>query len=332
MIKPISAANLSAPEKAQLIYEQARSDMAGRLWRAALGVEEPNAAQGNTAKEGPMSLNLLLALLDERGSAPLPSAPQAPVIPQKSASDGADADGQRRQAPPQPMVSAVGEDGAGSGSSGRGGYGPNAGYAGILEAAGRRTGLPPAALATIVHAEAAKDRNGRWLPYSRNPRSSAAGLGQFLSSTWLGEAAREGTWLNQMARQQGWLGKNGKVMGEHRSAMLSLRYNPEAAIQATADYAAANLAALRKAGAAIEGGAQGIAQAAYLGHHLGRGDAIRFLKGGLHPERAQILLKAQIGTAAANRQIAAVGDAALAHKSWLNNYIKKNIQAAHFDG
>lgn len=327
MITPTSIAHLSAPEKAQIIYEQARSDMAGRLWRAALGVEEAGGVTGTGPKEGPKSLNLLLALLDERNSAPLP---QAPLAQPKPASEAVDPDAHRRRASPPPVTAQRGEASEDTPVSGARGYGPNAGYAGFLQAAGRRTGLPPAALATIVHAEAAKDRDGRWLPYSRNPRSSAAGLGQFLSGTWIGEAARKGTWLNQVAEQQGWLGKNGKVKGEHRSALLSLRYNPEAAIQATADYAADNLAALRKAGVAIEGGAQAIAKAAYLGHHLGRGDAIHFLKGGINPERARILLNAQIGDAAASRQIAAAGDASVAHRKWLSSYINKNIQAGRF--
>lgn len=329
MITSTAVANLSAPEKAQLIYDHVRSDMAGRLWRAALGVEDAQAVGGTSPKDGPLSLNLLLALLDERGGMTMPPASQAPIAAPSGGPEPVDPDAQRRRRHPQATTDAA-EAAENSSPSNARGYGPNAGYAGFLEAAGRRTGLPPAALATIVHAEAAKDGDGRWLPYSRNPRSSAAGLGQFLSSTWVGEAAREGTWLNQLAQQQGWLGKNGKVKGEHRSALLSLRYNPEASIQATADYAAANLGALRKAGAVIEGGAQGIAKAAYLGHHLGRGDAIRFLRGGIPPERARILLNAQVGSAAASRRIADSGDAVTAHKSWLNNYINKNIQTKRF--
>lgn len=348
MITPTSLANLSAPEKAQIIYEQVRSDMAGRLWRAALGIEEAAAISALSKKEGPKSLNLLLALLDER-SASLSAAASAAASPTIKANlapapnfEGGvaaiDPDAARRHQPQQRENGSdeQGDSAAASAMGGvpsvaaRRGYGPNAVYAGILEAAGRRTGLPAAALATIVHAEAAKDREGRWMPYSRNPRSSAAGLGQFLNSTWLGEAARKGSWLNHMAQQQGWIGQNGEVKKAHRSALLSLRYNPEAAIQATADYASANLAALCKAGVAMEGGAQGIAKAAYLGHHLGIGDAIRFLKGGLNPERARTLLNAQVGTAAAARHIAAVGNAASAHKTWLTDYISKNIQVNRF--
>ena len=218
----------------------------------------------------------------------------------------------------------------GSQSSDGRGYGPNAGYAPILTAAAQRVGVPPTALASIVHAEAAKGSDGRWLPYSRNPRSSAAGLGQFLSGTWRGEAEREGTWLNQVARQRGWLGDNGKVKGAHRADLLALRYNPEAAIQATADYAKDNLGALRRAGVAIGEGAQAIAQAAYLGHHLGRGDAIRFLRDGLDPGRARVLLNAQVGAGRAGRRIAESGNAATAHRAWLLDYVGRNVRPDRF--
>lgn len=212
------------------------------------------------------------------------------------------------------------------------GYGPNAGYAATLAAAAQRTGLPTAALATIVHAEAAKDTDGRWLPYSRNPRSSAAGLGQFLSGTWRGEAERPGTWLNATAREAGWLDSHGKVKREDRGALLALRYDAGAAIQATADYARANLDALHRAGVAIGSDAQAVAQAAYLGHHLGRGDAVRFLRGGLDADRARILLNAQVGSGNASRRIAASGDATAAHRNWLLDYIDRNIRPERFLG
>jgi hypothetical protein len=185
-------------------------------------------------------------------------------------------------------------------------------------------------LAAIVNAEAAKGADGRWLPYSRNPRSSAAGLGQFLSGTWRGEAEREGTWLNAVAQQQGWLAGNGKVKREHRAELLALRYKPEAAIHATADYARANLDSLRRAGVKIAEGAQPIAQAAYLGHHLGGGDAIRFLRDGLAPDRARVLLNAQIGVGKASRRVAEAGDAATAHRTWLLDYVGRNVRPDRF--
>ncbi|NWK98908.1 peptidoglycan-binding protein [Sphingobium lactosutens] len=309
---------LSAAQKAEVIYTQARSELTNRLWRAALGGEEDGTKAIGGETKLPMSLDALLSLLDERKGATAHAAPQPPVPTvekERNAPARWDGQGQQGQAP----------------ANGQRGYGPNAGYAGALSAAAQRTGLPAAALATIVHAEAAKGSDGRWLPYSRNPRSSAAGLGQFLSGTWRGEAEREGTWLNDVARQQGWLNDHGKVKGEDCAALLALRYNPEAAIQATADYAKANLDALGRAGISIGESAQAIAQAAYLGHHLGRGDAIRFLKGGLDPDRARTLLNVQVGAASAGKKIAATGNAAAAHRAWLLDFMGRNIRPERFD-
>jgi hypothetical protein len=318
MIAATGSSGLSSAQKAEVIYTQARSEMANRLWRAALGSDDDGAKLADGGSKLPMSLDSLLSLLDEHKSVTPQVAPQMqPSSAEKEPADGVvhwDGQGQKE----------------GSGSNGQRSYGPNAGYAGMLSAAAQRTALPVSALATIVHAEAAKGSDGRWLPYSRNPRSSAAGLGQFLTGTWRSEAEREGTWLNGVARQQGWLNDHGKVKGEDRASLLALRYDPEAAIQATADYAKSNLDALARAGVAIGEGAQAVAQAAYLGHHLGRADAIRFLKGGLDPDRARVLLNAQVGTANASRRIAASGNAVTAHRDWLFDFIGKNIRPERF--
>lgn len=328
MIHAAGLSNLNAAQKAELIYVQARDEMASRLWRAALGVDDAGAKAGEVKQTLPMSLESLLSLLDgqEKAAAALPTVPK-PVVK-------ADA------APPAPIEDRAGKEPdvarqrgelAGFSSSGStSGYGPNARYAGMLGAAAARTGLPAAALATIVHAEAAKGPDGRWLPYSRNSRSSAAGLGQFLNATWRGEAERKGTWLNDVAQARGWLNHDGKVRASHRAELLALRYDPEASIQATADYAVANLNALRAAGLPIGESAEAVARTAYLGHHLGRGDAIRFLKGGLAPDRARMLLSAQIGSASANRKIAASDSATAAHRAWLLDYIGRNVKTARF--
>ena len=328
MIAPTGMCGLNSAQKAELIYTDARSELTNRLWRAALGSDDDAAKTAASDRNLPLSLESLLALLEEPGG----EAPPRPVPAQAAAP----APERNRESPEAPVrwqgQAASGNDPAPAGARG---YGPNAAYVGTLRAAAARTGLPVAALATIVHAEAAKGSDGRWLPYSRNPRSSAAGLGQFLSGTWRGEAEREGTWLNNAARQQGWLNDRGKVKGESRAALLALRYEPEAAIQATADYAKANLDSLRRAGVSFGEGAkpaaQAVAQAAYLGHHLGRGDAIRFLQGGLDPDRARTLLNAQIGAASANRRIAASGSATAAHRTWLLDYIGRNIRPERFN-
>lgn len=328
MIAATGMSGLDPTQKAQVIYAHARSEMAGRLWRAALGSDDTGAKTVLNDNNLPMSLESLLSLLEERtGEAPSrpAQAQTAPLAPEREPASA--------ETPVRWEGRGTQEESASSG--GARGYGPNAAYVGTLRAAAQRTGLPVAALATIVHAEAAKGADGRWLPYSRNPRSSAAGLGQFLSGTWRGEAEREGTWLHNVARQQGWLNERGKVKGENKAALLALRYDPDAAIQATADYAKANLDSLRNAGVSVGGGgnagAQALAQAAYLGHHLGRGDAIRFLKGGLDQDRARTLLNAQIGSVNASRRIAASGCATTAHRAWLLDYIGRNIRPERFN-
>ncbi|MFD1961440.1 hypothetical protein ACFSHP_24700 [Novosphingobium panipatense] len=87
---------------------------------------------------------------------------------------------------------------------------------------------------------------------------------------------------------------------------------------------------LRKAGVPIESGVADIARAAYLGHHLGFGDARRFLAGGLAPDRARKLLGAQVGAAAAERRIAQAGGAVAAHRTWLLGYVGEHIRPERF--
>ena len=72
------------------------------------------------------------------------------------------------------------------------------------------------------------------------------------------------------------------------------------------------------------------ARAAYLAHHLGLGDAVRFLKGGILPARAHVLLRAQVGAADAEKRIAQAGDPTRAHQQWLLAYIDRRIQPANF--
>eukprot|EP01035_Chromulina_nebulosa_P002546 gene2546-3448_t len=210
------------------------------------------------------------------------------------------------------------------------GLGPNMRYSGVLAAAAARTGIPAAAIAAIVDAEAGKDCNGSWKTGSRNPRSSAAGLGQFLSGTWQGEAERRGTWLHDTAVSKGWLGSDGRLLPAARAALLALRYDGTASINATADYARSSVSHLKQAGIAIGEDIASVARAAYLGHHLGAGDSVRFLKGGLDSARARLLLDAQVGSANASQRIAQTGDAASAHRSWLLDFVNRHITPSRF--
>ncbi|KMS52652.1 peptidoglycan-binding protein [Novosphingobium barchaimii LL02] len=311
----VGAANLTAAQKANLIYNEARGQLSGRLWRAALGSAEDDSRAQSVAGQvavGPagetIGLDRLLAMLDP--AAHTVSAASTPV-----ASEAAD----------NPSALSVGDEAVTAMQDG-----PNARYAGMLDTAAARSGIPASALAAIVDAEAAKGAGGTWQPYSRNPRSSAAGLGQFLSKSWEGEAERAGTWLNTTAQANGWLNTKGQVKSENRSALLALRYDPRASIEAVADYASANVEALRGSGLRIGGEVSEVARAAYLGHHLGLGDARRFLAGGLEPERARRLLNAQVGGADAERRIAKAGSAVTAHRTWLLDYVGRHVRPEKF--
>lgn len=320
----IDPSTLPVGRKAELIYARARSELSSRLWQAALGeggrdsASQPAGGQGG----GNVSLESLLALLARDGAAS--PAPYKPVVELPVPAPGRD-DGlaERRKGDPEGDAAPSGE---------LTGLGANAPHRAALSAAAARTGIPAPALAAIVNAEAAKGADGRWLAYSRNPRSSAAGLGQFLSGTWKDEAQRAGTWLNGVAQARGWLNEHGHVRHEARADLLALRYDPEASIQAVADYARGNLDRMRAAGVQIADCVDGIARAAYVGHHLGVGDAVKFLTGRIDPARARHLLDAQIGIAAAGRRIALAADAAEAHRSWLLNYVERQICPGRFAG
>lgn len=197
-------------------------------------------------------------------------------------------------------------------------------------AAAARTNIPSAALAAIVDAEAGKDKAGRWQTDSRNARSTATGLGQFLAGTWRSEAERVGTWLNDAARARGWLGGNGKVLPQAQASLLDLRRDADASINATADYARRSLDNLRKAGIAVGDSVEKIAEAAYIGHNLGPRDAVRFFNGGLDDQRARVLLEAQVGSGKAIGRIVHAGGAVAAHKSWLMEFVSKRVRIDRF--
>jgi len=318
MIERTTFAALTPTQRADVIYRQAQSELAQNLWRAALGdggARNDNPAPWAMPNAQRGGLDGLLALIGEgdtsaaaRALATQSEEPEAWAAQSPAAAPSIEAGAPLR-----------GE-----------GLGVNARFAGAINAAAERTGIPAAALATIVDAEAARGRDGSWNVHSRNPRSSAAGLGQFLSGTWEGEAERPGTWLNGEARRRGWLNEAGQVSADARGSLLALRYDPEASINATADYARRNLQRLERAGADIGEGVAEIARAAYLGHHLGPGDAARFLTGGLEPARARRLLNAQVGLASAARRVAEAGDATAAHREWLTAYVERRIRPERF--
>jgi hypothetical protein len=316
----ISAVHVEPSAKAELIYEQARSEVAGRLWQAALGDDASDPMDTGNRGRPDLGFETLIALLASDGKTeaplPLPSTVNPAIADVDSGASG--------------QIPVSDDDRPDGGGAPAATLGPNAGYAEALGAAASRTGIPAPALAAIIQAEAAKGADGQWLAHSRNTRSSAAGLGQFLSGTWIDEAQQTGTWLHDVAATRGWLDWNGQVLPAARSALLALRYDGAASIQTIADYAKANLEGLRAAGITIADNVESVARIAYISHHLGLGDAIRFLGKGLDPARARVLLRAQIGATAANERIADAGSASRAHREWLLGFIDHHVRAARF--
>lgn len=341
MIQRPDLAALTPAQRANVIYAQAQSELSNRLWRAAIGDGErdPNKSGMPLGGAG-MSMDSLLEMLGT----------QVPQTARGKCNCRCDCDchrgGEDREGEPGMIAKALGAAPAPAAASSRPSppsfetnatgdntplaLGPNARYHATLAEAGARSGIPASAIAAIIDAEAAKGGDGSWNPLSRNPRSSAAGLGQFLSGTWQTLAEQPGTWLNQVAQQRGWLTGSGKVDPARRGEVLALRYDPQASIMSVADMACSNLRQLESAGLKVRADSETLAKAAYLGHHLGLADARRFLAGEIAPARARQLLAAQIGGAAADQRIASAGDAKSAHREWLLGFIDRRIQPEKF--
>jgi len=312
--RPIGSPETAATAAA--IHRNALGSAQKRLWQAAMGTMAPDA-EAKLPQNPDMEKLDLDTLLELSGQAIRPR-PMAAVL---HSPEFRDADLNALQET-TPDVTATTLDPARLGA--------NARHAPTLERAAERTGIPATALAAIVNAEAAKNSTGQWNVYSRNSRSSAAGLGQFLSRTWEGMAETRGTWLNQTAQAKGWLDRSGQVRASARAELLQMRYNATASIETTADYARLNLKTLQRSGVATGEDPSAVARTAYLAHHLGAGDAIKYLKTGLTDERAGLLLRAQIGGGRAQQAIARTGDASAAHRAWLDNYVGSRVRPERF--
>ena len=310
MTGPTSIAGPHTARRAETIYLQARGAIDTRLWRAALGSDATTGAPVIPQDKTGLALESLLAA----AAAPVPQTAARPVR-------------QAVPAPAQPPLLASSVENRAPRTDVPIGYRQ---YQSNIKAAAARTNIPSAALAAIVDAEAGKDKAGRWRTDSRNARSTATGLGQFLAGTWRSEAERVGTWLNDAARARGWLGGDGKVLPHAQSLLLDLRRDADASINATADYARRSLDNLSKAGIAVGDSVERIAEAAYIGHNLGPRDAVRFFNGGLDDRRARVLLDAQVGSGRASGRIVEAGSAVAAHRAWLMEFVSKQVRSDRF--
>ncbi len=339
MIHRTDLAALTPAQRANVIYAQAQSELSTRLWRAAIGDgdRETDKTRSPLGAGSDMAMDSLLELLgtqapkSAKGKCKCQCAcschdedpddvaalAKGPMTPERA----------RTIAERPAALAAAPASGAIAGALS---LGSNARYADNLAAAEARSGIPSAAIAAIVDAEAGKGHDGSWNPLSRNPRSSAAGLGQFLSGTWQTLAEQGGTWLNDVAKARGWLKENGKVDPARRSELLALRYDPQASILTIADMARKNLQHFESAGLNVRADSETLAKAAYLGHHLGLGDAKKFLAGNIDSGRARQLLAAQVGGSAAEQRIASAGDATRAHRQWLLDFIDRHVRPDKF--
>lgn len=313
-------AQMSPRARADALYQASQSEMRSMLWNAALGEANttPDDQSGSSTGKSPFLDLLAMATALTREQASPSSANQAPALTSAFSTSPASPTGSQNN--PDAAPTATGPLQLGS----------NARYASTVTAASERTGIPPSALAAIIDAEAAKNTDGSWNAASRNPFSSARGLTQFLTRTWVGEAERSGTFLNNLARANNWLTDNGKVRSDCRSTLLSLRLDSRCSIEAAADYAKANVAHLQEAGIKIGSNPAQFAQLAYLGHQLGAHDAVSFLNGQVSEARSRQLLVAQVGNKEASRRIQEAGDPTVAHRNWLANFVDKHVDPWRF--
>jgi hypothetical protein len=343
MINPTQLAALSPQKRAQVIYAEAQSQLSTRLWRAALGDGDSKDAR-DTSPFAPNNLNtdsLLRLLSGDQGIAGAQGhcachcacdCHNSTVGGSANEGVGMGTTGAGTMDPEErgATTSVVHLSTGSTAPSGALQLGANARHAAAFAAAEARTGIPASALAAIVDAEAAKKGDGSWNTHSRNPRSSAAGLGQFLSGTWQELAQTKGTWLNAYAAERGWLDGRGRLQTGNRAELLALRYDAQASILGVADLAKTNLDRLEQSGVRVRTDSETLAKAAYLSHHLGLGDARKFLSNGIEAGRARMLLAAQIGSSAAEQRIASTGNATQAHRQWLLGFIDRRIRPDAF--
>src|SRR4051794_4534090 len=90
--------------------------------------------------------------------------------------------------------------------------GKNKSFLADIEFAAARTKLDPAALAAVIDMEALKDRHGVWQETSKNPKSSAQGMTQFLTGTWLEQARTPGRYVNEEAKRLGLVDEHNHVV------------------------------------------------------------------------------------------------------------------------
>jgi hypothetical protein len=252
-------------------------------------------------------------------------------------------------------------------------------YRQFIVEASKRLGLIPQAICALIDCEASKvavtievrDTEGRpridkagkpitrkigdvWNSHASNVQSGAAGMTQFLASTWLNHALRPGFYIHDECVKRGWVSYETKSKGkklpvfvlsdnsrtsepakyrndDHVKLCLSLRMEPAFSINAAADYGNANLQVLKAKGFKLSGlSDMDKAKLMYLMHHEGEGAGPAFipntldqLKGGVDGLKKKFAMQlGQNGAAKVNAAIAkADGDVVYAYRLWLAKFI-----------
>lgn len=254
-----------------------------------------------------------------------------------------------------------------------------------MEAA-KRLGLIPQALCALMDCEAgkiserlpvfnpdgtpAKDKKGnlkfqmireRWNANAGNAESGAAGLTQFLASTWLTHVLTPGFYIHEKSVKNGWVKQSADASGKKRWVFiledgslttmpykrisdgnvrkcLAMRMDPAWSINAAGDYGCANLKLLEKTGFILSRlNDMERAKVMYLMHHEGEGSGPLFAKNRLRDrkdgcggkERLRQLFELQLGKDGKARVAELIdqvhGDVEKAYRRWLSKYIDKNF-------
>lgn len=260
----------------------------------------------------------------------------------------------------------------------------------IIKAA-KRVGILPQAMAALIDAEAAKKSElipmlgadgkpainkktgkpktqtikAQWNKDSYNAPSRAAGLTQFLESTWLAHCLKPGCYVHEQSVTKGWVKKEADTKGrtslvfvladgktttqpwkntgdKNVQACLKERFTPEWSIMAAADYGKANLAVLQKSGFKLDGlNDAEKAKLMYLMHHEGEGVGPLFIRNELNKipkgkfatseERLKHVFGLQVGKKKAEEAIDDMsGNVQEAYREWLSNYIDLQIKLDRF--
>lgn len=263
----------------------------------------------------------------------------------------------------------------------------------ILEAS-KRLGLIPQALCALMDCEAGKvseklpmlnadgtpikDKKGkprfqivreRWNANAGNAQSGAAGLTQFLASTWLTHVLIPGYYIHEKSMANGWVKQEATAKGrkywtfvladgstttkpyEKRGSdanvkkCLAMRMDPVWSINAAADYGSANLKVLEKAGCKFSGlNDMEKAKLMYLMHHEGEGCGPLFIYNKLGDRRDGVgglarlkqVFALQLGANGAAKADELIDrsddDVEAAYRQWLAQYIDTqfNISSKYF--